>query len=790
MKSRMFLIVKRLWPLAAFIVAACLVAGFLNFQRKAAEAQSPEKLRGKRCAELLGQAAKYADDQSYDKALQVLEQVTAEYRSECDPSVDLDAADACLKIFPPQVDRALEHVDAFMHSAPANASQGRAYRIQGEVAFAKGDRKTALDYFNKFYATLEPGFEDYHVLSLVGRCYLELNDDASAEKNWRKVAGESSDYREPEEARYYLGALNAARYARSNDKQFADAALAEFKRVTEDMVNADLRYAARVQTADVLLALGEYDKAKDAYMSALEVLPSTPEMTRLLKGGNSENTRDELLQLQVLGAPQTVNGQEQRVPATKLQKVVQYYRAGGDASRLPDAIEALKQASAKLDNKQAVYLQIAGLYDGLISMARTEIAALENQLQEWKRSMSDRLRTEAAYRLEKDLQSRRDSLGEYLRAAADYYERGFNEDPYQKTPANYREHPLWKAAERLMERRDYASAERVLLRLLDPSLKVTDKVMIGETCLQLGEMYRDLGRYDAALTMFRNITENRPGAGVGDMDFLGWATFEEAVTLAMMGKDAEAVKMFEVITRDDNPWGADRRSKIWRESTFELCKLRYSEAFAVAGPERVERLLQLAEYATEALDRYAAFLEDEPSTRDLLLYYVGDSLNHLALEAVSRGENQKARENFQKAREYLAKMTEVNDPPEKMPVFYRNGRVLYAQTLDFESRIAPDGAEKDALAKQAIEKYDEAAKSLENTEQGLWALIQLGALADASNDEAIKATAKRYYDLAEAGIRKLQESNAFSANPKGFDAAYVQEILNWLRDRAGQEKVQ
>jgi len=788
MKSRMFLIVKRLWPLAAFMVAACLVAGFVSAQRKAAEAQSPEKLRSKCYVELLDQAARCTSDQSYGKALEALEQITTEYRGEYDPTLELDAADACLRISPPQVDHALEHVNAFINSAPENANMDRAHRIQGEVAFAKGDCKTALDYFKKYYESLGPGMEDYHVLSLMGRCYLEANDGANAEKNWRKVADESSDYREPEEAHYYLGALNAARYARLNNRQFADDALAEFRRVTEDLVNPDLRYAARVQTAEILLALGEYDKARDEYMSALEVLPSIPEMSRLLKNGDSKNTRDELLRLQVLGTPQTVNGQEQQVPATKLQKIVQYYRDCRDTNRLPDAVETLKQASAMLGNKQAIYLQIADLYDELIAKVRAEIAALEDQLREWKRNMSDRLQTEAAYRLEKELQSKRDSLSEYLKAAAEYYERGFNEDPYQKSPDDYREHPLWKAAERLTERRDCAGAERVLLRLLDPSLKVTDKVMIGETCLRLGKMYRDLGRYDEALNMFRAITQNRPSQGnVGDMDFLGWVAFEEAVTLAMTGGYAEAAKEFEAITRDDNPWGAGRRSKIWRESTFELCKLRYREAIAAAGPERVEKLLQLVEFATEAMDRYAAFLEDEPATRNLLLYYVSDSLHHLALEAISRGENQKARENFQRAREYLSKMPEVNDPPEKMPVFYRNSRLLYAQTLDFESRTARDGAEKEALVKQAIEKYDEVGKSLENTEQGLWALIQLGAIADASSDKDIKATAKRYYDLAEAGIKKLQESNAFSTDPKGFDAAYVHEMLNWLRDRTGRQ---
>jgi tetratricopeptide (TPR) repeat protein len=778
--------VKRLWPLAAFAVAACLVAGFVSFQRKAADAQSPERLRSERRKELLNQAAQYAHDQSFPKTLDALEQITTEYAGEYNPSLDLDAADACLKVRPPRPDRALEHLDAFVKSSPQYAGFGRVHRIRGEAAFDKGDFRTARDRFQKYYESLEPGVEDYHVLSMMAGCFLELGDEPRAEKNWRKVADESGDYREPDEARYNLGVINQARYERFNNPQYANDALADFKYVVDDLVNPDLRYGARVRSAEILLALGEYDKAGEAYLSALEVVPSVPDMVRILKSGDATASRDEVLQLQVLGVPQMIKEHGQQVPATKLQKVVQYDVDCREEDRLPEAIDTLERAAAALDKKQVIYLQIAGLYDKLIDITKAEIAALEGRLSEFGSGMNDRLKTEAAYRLEQELKAKQDLLSEYLKASASYYESGFNEDPYRAGETDYREHPLWKAAQRLLERRDYAGAERVLLRVLDHVLKISDKVMLGETRLCLGRLYRDSGRYDDALRMFRAITQDRPDpSNVGNMDFLGWAAFEEAVTLAKMGDEAAAAKGFEDIMRDDNPMGWSRASKIWRASTIELAKLRYSEAVNATGPERVGKFTALVEYLAEAMDRYAAFLEDEPDTRNLLLYYTGDSLHHLALAAVSRGENQKARENFEQAREYLSKMTEMNGSAESMPVFYRNSRLLIAQTLQFESGIAPDDAMKQALAGEAMKQYDEASKSLENTEQGIWALIQLGAMADASGDPAVKAGAKRYYDLAESGIKRLKESGVLDGNPQGFDAAYIQDVLRWLAGRAG-----
>jgi len=781
MKSRMYTLVKRLWPLAAFVVAACLVAGFVNAQHKAAQENSPEEIRRKRYSELLDQASRCARDRSYDKALDALEQIIAEYPGAYNPAFDVDAAELCLKATPPQVDRAASHIETFLRSSSDSRAGANVLKVQGELAFAKQEDKEALEYFQEYNAGLENGKNDYHVLGLMARCHHAIGDDVEAEKWWRKVADESVDYREPYEARLHLGEISAARFlGKLNDPKYAAAALEEFKRVVNGTLDSDLCYAAYVGAAEVLSALGEYDKAREMYLSALDVAPPLEEMTRFLEAPEAAE-RDEVLYAQIFGAPQMTASDGSLALATKLQKIARYYRENG---RLLDAISMLDSASTGLENKQAIYLQIAALYDLLVLNLKDEIKTLDAKLLELKSGLSDRLRAEAAFRLEAELKSRNELLGNYLKSAADYYERGFNEDPHQGSGADYREHPLWKAAQRLLENQNHTSAERILLRLLGPQLRLENKVMTAAVHLTLGRMCRDGGRHDEALAMFRAVIQDRPNPNdVGNGDFLGWAAFEEAITLAMMRDDAAAEKAFENILSDDNSVIVGRASEIWRRSTFELGKLRYREAMS-AGADRVEKLEGVVDFLTEALDRYEAFLKYDPDTRNLLLYYAGDSLHHLALEAISRGENQKARELFQRARQYLDKMTASGGPPENMPVFYRNSRLLVAQTLDFESRITPDAAQKQALVKAAMGKYEDVSKTLEGTEQGFWALIQLGVIADASADNAVKATAKRYYDLAEAGINKLKESGAFKNNPRGFDAAYVREILDWLRGRS------
>jgi len=789
MKSRMLLMVKRLWPLAAFVVAACLVAGFVFAQNRVKQQESPEEARRQHHAELLEQYTHYKQEQSYNRALEALEEIIAEYPGEYDPSFDLTAAEMCLEVKPPRIDRASIHIATYLKKKPGASGTGIVSKIRGEEAYARGDYAGALAYLRKFHDGRAEAAEDYHVLALMARCYYEAHDNANAQKLWLKVADGSIDDRDPDEAHFYLGEINAAKYALidQNDKdkaKYAKAALDEYRCVFNSHVNPDIRYASRIRTADILLSMGDYDNAREAYVSAVEVAPSAPDMLRLLNEGQLGDSRDELLKKQILGRTQTMTAGGAQVAPAKLQKIVWYYCHNGDGGgqeRTANAIEALKRASTAFEKKQALYMQIAGLQDEIVVDLKAEIKALEKSLAEIKRGLNDRMATEEAFRLEQQLQSKREMLDQRLKDAAYYYEFAFNDDRFQDVGASIDNHPLWRAAQRQIERRDYADAERLLAEILSPDIKLQDRAMLAEVRSCLGRLYRDMGAYADALKMFRAIIEDSPALRqVG-------AEFEVGVTLSLMGDDAGAEKIFEDLTRDDNTTSdMDRTSKIWRESTFELGKLRYRQAIAAKGVERVEKLSGVVDFLTEAMDRYAAFLNDDPAMRNLLLYYISDSLHHLALEAISRGENQKARELFQQARAHLSQTTVLEELPEEMPVAYRNGRLLVALTLDFESRAAADDAQKQALGKRAVEAYESASKELEGTEQGIWACIQLGLLADASTDAAFKARARRYYELAESGIRKLQGSRAFEGNPRGFDAAYIQEVLKWLRGRTNQ----
>ncbi|RKY27156.1 MAG: hypothetical protein DRP79_03715, partial [Planctomycetota bacterium] len=436
-------------------------------------------------------------------------------------------------------------------------------------------------------------------------------------------------------------------------------------------------------------------------------------------------------------------------------------------------IEDLKKMAEALDNKQHVYLEIAQRYDDLTQMAKEEIEGIDARLRALRRGPGGHMQQERIFRAESELKTKTELRDEYLRLAAAYYERGFDEDPYSGARFRPREHALWKAAHRLLERSDYAGAERILLRIARPELRF-DRELVLKSQVILGRMYRDLGRNEEALKTFRFVMENSMDEGA---QLRGEAAYEEAVTLAAIGSDAAAESAFRALMRDDNPYGVGVYSKIWRQSAFALGRVYYRMGIA-ADDDREKKLNLAVETLTDALDRYKSFVDEE--TRNQSLFYVGDSLVHLALLAVERDENDKARALFSRARAYLARMDAPERKVETMPVYYRNSRLIFAEALVAESRIVPDAAEKQKLLKRASGEYALMSKLMEGTEQGLWALIQLGCIARESGDEF---AARRCFDLAAAAIAKLEKKSAFANNPGGFDAGYLQKVLDWLRNR-------
>ncbi len=773
MKSRIFFLVKRLWPLAAFTAAACLVVVFIYSQRAITQEATPEEQYRKNYRTALRIVRKLAAYEHFTEALDKLEAVFDEYSELYDSHLHLEAAELCLKATPARFGRALEHADRFIATHPDSEEIRRAFEIRGEVLFEKGRYEEAVKAYRKSIEGVRPTRHNARARGRIGRCYYYLGDHINAEQYLQTELDLSVDYREPSVARFLLGEIYSKRFVSLGKDVDAERAIDYFWRIFDDTVNPDLRYAARVRTGDLCLALGKYKDAEEAYLAALEVIPSMPEMRQWLRGGEEIVTRDDLIRLQVFGRPRTFVMRGDKVvsrPASKMCGVLQHHREAGDIHR---EIEDLERMARALDNKQETYLEIARRYDDLALEAKQGIEAVGARLRVLRRGLGGRMLKERIFRAERELKAKIHQRDEYLRLAAEYYERGFDEDRYAGTTFKAYAHPLWKAAQRLFERRDYAGAERVFLQIIRPELRF-EKELLLESLLSLGGMYRELGRNDEALGMFRRIIEDRKDEG-GQLRAL--AVYEEAATLAVMGEDAAAENAFRVLMRDDNPYGIGIYSKIWRDSAFALGKLRYHRA--VAGTSnREKKLTEVVETLTDALERYKSFIDGE--TRNRSLFFVGDSLHHLALAAMGRGENQKARELLAAARKFLGQIEASDEPPAGMPVYFRNGRLVLAETFAFESRMASDDAEKEKLLKEASAQYAVISRSMEGTEQGLWALIQLGRMARELGD---RFTARRYFDLAASGIVKLREKNNFADNPKGFDAAYLEKILDWLRSR-------
>lgn len=777
MKSGIFHLVNRLWPLAAFLTAACLVVAFIHSQRAVTQEASPEEQRRDTCKVILRTARILAERGQSAAALDEIEKILRDMDDVADPALHLEAAELCLKTAPPLLDRALEHADRFIALCPEDGAVPRAREIRGDVLYEKKKYDEALAAYKAATDGATPGKNNARALGRIGRCYWRLGDDINAERYFDMEISFSVDYRGPSEAHFVMGEIFADRFSRLNRADYGKQALEHYRRVFDDAVNPDLRYAARVRTGDMNVALGKYKDAEAAYLAALDALPPLKDMLLWLRGGENVSKRDDLLRLQVFGRPQTftIRGSDVvPVPATKMQAVLQQYHNAGDITH---EIEDLGLMAAVMDNRQEKYLEIARRYDDLTRTARQEIEALKAELDSLRRGPASRLQEERIFRAEKALKDKTGFLDDCLRSAAEYYERGFDQDPYAGTALQGQEHALWKAAQRRLDRKDYAGAERILIRLTRPELKF-DQELLLKSQLILGRMYRELGRSDEALQMFRALKkdQNEPAD-----QLRGDAAYEEAVTLAAIGEEEAAEAVFCALMRDDNPYGVGIYSKIWRDSAFALGRLRYARAVS-ADTDRENLLNEAVLTLSDAIDRYSSFIDEE--TRNRSLFFVGDCLHHLALEAMRRGENQKAREQFAKARSCFGRVDAPAETGPRAPLYYRNSRLICADALLFESNIAADPAEKKELLKKAFDEFEALSKSLEGSEQGLWALIQMGRI---SGERRNNAAARRYFDMAESGIAKLKKENAFADNPGGFDANYLQKVLEWLRDRNNGE---
>jgi tetratricopeptide (TPR) repeat protein len=330
-----------------------------------------------------------------------------------------------------------------------------------------------------------------------------------------------------------------------------------------------------------------------------------------------------------------------------------------------------------------------------------------------------------------------------------------------------------------MERGALADAERILRRILSPR-QVVEPVLEMNVRIALGDIFRMSGRYNEALAMFRAVRAGRMGPDAkGYADFLGKAALREALTLIDAGRPAEAETVLKDILRDDNDMGVGLYSKVWWEATFALGGIYYLRALS-AETGRMQALIQAADLLRDAVVRYRTLAE--PETIYKATFYLADSLHQAAIEAMLSEQKSRALPLFREARQFFEQVMNFDTSRfDASPLYYRNSRLLYADTFFFDARLSDDEAHRQQMYDRAIQEYNSVADSLHGTEQGAWALVQMGKVYQMLGK---MSEAERQFDKAASAIRKLKDvAEEMGNNPADFDQAYFEKLLKWFRER-------
>ncbi|MFH1549806.1 MAG: tetratricopeptide repeat protein [Planctomycetota bacterium] len=767
--------VKVFWPFAAFVVAAILVVSFLRAQRDISGGPSELELRQGRYKILLQNVRNYTDRKEYHEAADVCDTVEKEYSDLIRPADRLDIARAIHRIYPNALKRINAHLDLFFEHFKGQDEEKEGYALRGEMCNLAGEYEKAVELLERAIHG-EPKSKDHaRVYMELGRAYFELGEYSKAAGPLEDVGLYSIQPRAIAVANFLLGQIRTGIFDKSQIPADAEAAIANFDYNRYQPLYPDLRYASRVRIADILLALGKYDQAGEAYLSALDVLPSVKQMQTYLEESPGAG-KDELLRLQVIGKQPEYMGDEEQ--ATRLERVIAHLVAEGNED---GAARLLCRIAPYLEDKCSEYRRAAILFERCARRLDLEIREEKEEISRLSVMLlgtigNDRLAQKRNFVVEAE-QSRND----YLRLAAEYNEKAFDEDPYSSAiSANPLQHPLWKSALLHIERGAPATAERVLLKITSPRY-IFPTVLTVSARMSLGEIYRKSGRFENALRIFRYVRGEQGGPEAkGRADFLGKAALEEALTLADLGRMDEAEAVLKDLLRDDNTFGIGIYSKVWWEGTFVLGRLYYNRALA-ASSDRMQAFIQASDLLRDAVIRYRDLAE--PETIYKSTFYLADCLHQAAIEAISKQEKSRALLLFREARQFFEQVISFDSSAlDISPLYYRNSRLLYADTFFFDARLSEDEAHRKEMYARAIQEYTSVTDALHGTEQGAWALVQMGNVYKMLGNTV---EADRQFDKAASAIAKLEDnSDEMSNNPEGFDRAYVELLLKWFRNRS------
>ena len=775
MKSSITKKVKMLWPIAAFGLAVVLLVAFISASADTEGRPTEEELRKARYESDLYSAHRFYLQQKYHEAADIYKTIEAEYSDLIEPDVHYEIADTIHRVYPQRMDGIRSHLAIYREHYKGNSEKLKATSaLEGEMHNIEGRYEEAIVLFKEAVEGQRTKSSKFaRVYMGLGRAYNALEDYSRARKAFQDVLDYSVYPSDISLAAFFLGEIHARYYAEEGDFEDAKKALAFYERNRYESSYGDLRYASRVRIGDVLLALEKFDEARAAYLSALEATPSIPQMQKHLPKIPGAD-KDALLEKHIMGVrPKYLADVEQ---ATKFERIIAHLVATRHEA---EAAQGLCEAAEFLKNRRDEYLRAAILFERCalklgrkISDEKDEIRRLSTQIL----GTIDNDRLVYKQELVEDLEDERRG---FLLFAAERYEKAFDADPAEPIGANPLSHPLWKSASLHIQRGGYATAERVLRRIISPRY-LYEPLLLTSARMKLGEIYRISGRCDDALSMFRYILRDQRGpSDKGQSDFLGSAALQEALTLQDDGRIDEAEEALKNILRDDNDMGLGIYSRIWWEATFALGRLYYDKALS-ADTGRMQAFVRASDLLRDAVERYQDLAEPETIFRST--FFLADCLHQAGMEAINNEQKPRVLVLLREARKHFESVITFDTSPLDVgPLCYRNSRLLFADTFFFDARLSDDPAHRQVMYTRAIQEYSAVSDALHGTEQGVWALVQLGNVYKMLGKPA---EAERQYDKAAFSIKKLENAAAEMANnPEGFDQAYFEVLLQWFRDR-------